>query len=76
MLKYIIAGAIVFTVGKIFGMFAASLGQAAKKWNELSKKDDPCHRCFGASFGDCDKCDRNLIQKFFTDSNGEKVQEK
>lgn len=49
MLKYIIAGVIIFTVDKIVGMFAASLDQAAKERDELSKKDDPCHRCFGAS---------------------------
>lgn len=59
MIGYVIVGVIAFAVGKIVGVFVASLGQAAKERDELVKfSNDPCHGCFGASVGDCDHCTR------------------
>ena len=32
--------------------------EVAKELDKFSRKDNPCYGCFGASFGDCNKCDR------------------
>lgn len=54
---YVIVGAVSFIAGTLVGIVVISMCVACKAAEEQQQSDeDMCHGCFGASFGDCDRC--------------------
>lgn len=49
---YVVTGFVCFWLGLLSGAFLTGLCAATTQ----EKIDDNCHGCFGAAFGDCDKC--------------------
>lgn len=57
---YVVTGIVCFCLGMLSGVFLICLCAAAKSAETTQENiDDSCHGCFGASFGDCDRCQKN-----------------
>lgn len=63
MIGYIAVGVTCLFIGGFVGVFTLSLCITAKERDEINdnRSDDPCKDCFGASMGDCDHCNKNLM---------------
>ena len=54
---YVVIGIVCFCLGMLSGVFLICLCMAAKSAGEIQEDiDSGCNGCFGASFGDCDRC--------------------
>ena len=52
-----IVGIVCLVIGGFCGVFTISLCMMSKSIEEQEERN--CNGCFGASFGDCDRCPKN-----------------
>lgn len=55
---YVITGIVSFVLGSFAGVVIMCLCMTVDN-AEYEQTNNPCDGCFGASFGDCDRCPKN-----------------